>query len=80
MKIYVTTKYQVKYYLDQGDGNGYQLLGGETWTNPNYYTTPGTENAVKAAEETADYVMTTDPETSYNMNLINQTPTDGTTL
>ena len=80
VRIYVTTKYQVKYYLDSDDGRGYQLLTGETWTNPEYYTTPGTEKAVAAAEAGAEYVMTRDPATSYNMNLINRTPTNGNTF
>lgn len=80
VRIYVTTKYQVKYYLDKADGNGYQKLNSDVWTDPEYYTTPGTQKAIDEKETSADYVMTTDPATSYNMSLIDRTPTDGTTF
>ncbi|MBQ6663858.1 MAG: Cna B-type domain-containing protein [Firmicutes bacterium] len=79
VKVFVTTKYQVKYYLDKNDGNGYQLLTGETWTNPNFYTTAGTEDAIKeiATGDEVDYVVTTENE--YN-KLINKDLSDNATF
>ena len=72
VKIYVTSKYQVKYYLDN-DGTGYRELTGDAWQDDNYYTTPGTDEAVNAAEQQSDYVVV--PDGDYP-DLINRTPTN----
>ena len=81
VKIFVTTKYQIKYYLDSDDGNGYQLLTDDAWTNENYYTTAGTENAVAANRENAEYVIVKGADDDERFTrLIEQTPTDGSTF
>ena len=72
VKIFITTKYQVKYYFDDDD-KGYDLLTGSTYTNNNFYTTPGTDNAVLALKESnTDYYVT--PDNDY-VKLIERTPT-----
>lgn len=72
VKVYVTTKYQVKYYLDKRDGSGYQELTGEKYKDEKFYTTPGTENAVKTLVSSVDYVVDED----HYVKLLNQTPSD----
>lgn len=72
VKIYVTTMYQVKYYFDQDDGNGYQEMTDAAHKNENFYTTPGTENAVNANTEAADYVVQKGGD--QYQELIEQTP------
>ena len=85
VKVYVTTKYQVKYYFDaNGDGVYNELpnvpAGMNTdagYKNPNFYTTEGTERAVDKQEALSDYVVTADSE--YK-DLINETPSLNTTF
>ncbi|MBR3294866.1 MAG: hypothetical protein IKI62_01240, partial [Clostridia bacterium] len=55
VKVYLTTNYQIKYYFDKGDGNGYQEITEEGWKDEGFYTTPGTENAIAADDSKADY-------------------------
>ncbi len=82
VKVYVTSKYQIKYYFDNGDGNGYQQLRDEAWTDENFYTTEGTEKAVESNRETADYVIVKDDESAEEkfVKMIEKTPGEGTTF
>lgn len=85
VEVYVTTKYQVKYYFDaEGDGTYKELPNvpdgmntDEGYTNPNFYTTPGTEIAVNERLGIADYVVMSDNEYS---DLMERTPSLTTTF
>ena len=83
VRIFVTTKYQVKYYFDDdGDDVYEELIAGTvdgeeyTWKDSGFYTTAGTENAIVAEEEGADYVVTDDNE--YQRLLVRDDTDDGT--
>lgn len=56
VKLYVTTKYNVLYYLDG------KLITDPAWTDGKYYTTPGTEKAFGAERDKATYKVTKDNE------------------
>jgi hypothetical protein len=75
IKIYITTKYKVKYYYDDDDGNGYEELTDDAHKNDNYYTTPGTEDSVTANRDAADYVVV-DKDGADNRELIQRTPSN----
>ncbi|MBQ1907490.1 MAG: hypothetical protein II173_04885, partial [Firmicutes bacterium] len=77
VKIYVTTRYQVKYYLDSGDGNGYQELTSEKYLDENYYTTAGTEQAVENIKSGSDYYVTPDDDDLGNLIKKTQNLSDG---
>lgn len=59
INVYVTSVYQVEYYLDD------KLLTDDTWKNVNYYTTPGTEGAFAEKEEDATYLVSMDEDNKY---------------
>lgn len=78
VKIYVTTKYQVKYYFDDGNGSGYQQLTDAPWNNNGLYVTPGTRLAVEnLLENSTSYLVKAGNE--YD-SLISPTPTSGNTF
>ncbi|MBR2801621.1 MAG: Cna B-type domain-containing protein [Erysipelotrichaceae bacterium] len=76
VKVYVTTKYQVKYYMDSDDGKGYVELADEIYQDEGSYTTPGTDDAIAANEAEAAYVVEDDDENLYH-DLVRKTPSDG---
>ena len=75
VKIYVTTRYQVKYYYDNGETDGYVELKSEKYLDENYYTTAGTENAINEKKADSDYLVTSESEYS---KLLEKTPSDTT--
>ncbi|MBR0441036.1 MAG: hypothetical protein IJK25_03760, partial [Firmicutes bacterium] len=77
VEVYVTTKYQVKYYFDQGEG--YEQLTGDQWTDEGFYATEATEKAVNRLIESAGYDIT--PESTGDLaKLMNRTAGDTTTF
>lgn len=54
INVYVTSVYQVEYYLDD------KLLEDSTWVDTHYYTTPGTDNEFGKQETNANYQVSMD--------------------
>lgn len=78
VKIYVTTKYQVKYYFDDGSDSGYQQLTDDPWTDDGLYVTPGTRLAIEEMQnEHTSYLVKAGND--YD-KLISRTPSLTTTF
>ncbi|MCH5198343.1 MAG: Cna B-type domain-containing protein, partial [Oscillospiraceae bacterium] len=67
IKVYVSTKYNVKYYLDG------ELIEEDDWTDPGYYTTPGTDEKFKADSAIVENVV----DKNNNKDLLNIYKEDG---
>ena len=59
INVYVTSVYQVEYYLDD------KLLEDSTWVDTHYYTTPGTDNEFGKQETNANYQVSMDKDNEY---------------
>lgn len=75
VKIYLTTVYEVKYYLD--GGSGWQQLP-EPYVDGGRYATPGTDDAVEVQRTTATEFLVEPGGTYYK--LVDRTPNNGGTF
>lgn len=59
VKIYVTTLYNIMYYLQNTNGQ-YKLLNDNQWKNPTLYSTLGTKNKFSIDSKDAEFIVSAD--------------------